>query len=297
MLNKIKEKIKNTFFQVKDIELHSIGKYQITLPANHPLKSYQSTYKRYDIALGEISIEIKKKYQNLKAIDVGANIGDSAALISKYSKIPTLCIEGNKTFLPILEQNINNIGDHIKLEKNFIGPKNLNININKIHTHRGTASIAKAIDNNEKSENTVKTKSLKEILEKHSDFSNFKLFKTDTDGYDFNIIQSSIEILEKNKPIIFFEYDPSMSPNGNTESIKTIKQLSDINYENFIIYDNFGNYLCSTNNIETFKDLNIYLKSNNKYKKIVYYLDICAFNREDSDLFNNVKKNEIKNVS
>ena len=66
MLNKIKEKIKNTFFKSTTINLHRIGNYEIMLSPNHPLKSYQSTYKRYDVALGEISIEIEKNIPILK---------------------------------------------------------------------------------------------------------------------------------------------------------------------------------------------------------------------------------------
>lgn len=100
---------------------YAVGPYTIMLPVGHRLDSYQKTYKRYDIALGEIANIIAQKYPNMTALDIGANIGDSAALICKYQKIPVLCIEGDKHFIPLLRENSARIGAHIIIEECFIG--------------------------------------------------------------------------------------------------------------------------------------------------------------------------------
>jgi len=67
-----------------------------------------------------------------------------------------------------------------------------------------------------------------------------------------------------------------------------------INYKKFIIYDNFGNYLISINTLEQFRELNAYLRSNKKNGIVVYYFDICAFNKEDIDLYEEIKDDELK---
>ncbi|MBU4269597.1 FkbM family methyltransferase [Candidatus Dependentiae bacterium] len=296
MLNKIKKFIIKKIITQNNIFIkHQIGPYSIKLPSKHALKNYQETFKRYDIALGEIAKIINNKYPNLTAIDIGANIGDSAALLSKYNNIPTLCIEGNDIFLPILKENTKIIGTHIKIEECFVGPENIFIDKEKIKTDKGTATIVNSIHKTNSSilgKNIIQNKSLLTILNSHKKFLNFKLLKIDTDGYDFCIINDSLNIIKKLKPIIFFEYDPSIPQNGDQESIDTINNLISTGYKQFIIYDNFGNFLMSTNNPETFIDLNTYLKSNKKYKQIVYYFDICAFHEEDIDLFKKIKNIE-----
>lgn len=300
MLNKIKKLTKSFLITKNNFINYQIGPHTIKLPINHALKNYHEVFKRYDIALGEIAKIINTKYPDLTVIDIGANIGDSAALISKYNKIPTLCIEGNPKFIDILKENAKIIGAHIFIEECFVGQDNLTLDINKIETKRGTANINNAIKKNnlQKSLDSISSiamQSLETILNKYPNFINSKLIKIDTDGYDFEIIKNSQEILNKLKPIIFFEYDPSMANNGEQGSINAINSLVNIGYSQFIIYDNFGNYLLSLDNINinNFIDLNAYLRSNKKYKQIVYYFDICAFHLQDLDLFKKIKEHEI----
>jgi FkbM family methyltransferase len=39
-------------------------------------------------------------------IDIGANVGDSVAIVREQSDYPILCIEGNETYFQILEENL-----------------------------------------------------------------------------------------------------------------------------------------------------------------------------------------------
>ena len=84
-----------------------------------------------------------------------------------------------------------------------------------------------------------------------------------------------------------------MSQNGDQESINAIQGLMSKGYNNYLIYDNFGNYLISLNNIEGFIDLNAYLRSNKKYGQSIYYFDICAFHETDTDLWKQTRNNEL----
>ena len=79
---------------------YMVGRTRVVLPLDHALETYQARWKRYDRALGEIAHIVRGKYPDLRAVDIGANVGDTAALIFAYDDIPTLCIEGTEAFLP-----------------------------------------------------------------------------------------------------------------------------------------------------------------------------------------------------
>jgi FkbM family methyltransferase len=273
---------------------YQIGSHSLIFPIEHPLDLYQSTCYRYDLALGYIAQIVFQKYPHACAIDIGANIGDSAALIQKYQKIPTLCIEGTPKFIKYLEQNAAIIGN-IEIEKCFVGRDGSVVNFDRIDDRRGTASIVNAIQ--PISSSSYPLKSLQTILDEHPRFKNSKLLKIDTDGFDFSIIIESIDIISDRQPVIYFEYDISFSVTGRIDALNAISTLVERGYKQFIIYDNYGNYLMNLSSQETekFIDLNAYLYSNHYHsgKIAVYYLDICAFAEADIDLFERIRQIEI----
>ena len=58
---------------------YTIGNISISLPHNHPLPSYQKAFLLYNKAVGIIAQIIEKENSNAIIIDIGANIGDTAA--------------------------------------------------------------------------------------------------------------------------------------------------------------------------------------------------------------------------
>ena len=277
------------------VKKYRIANYEILLPMDHMLDRYQNRWKRYDTALGNISKIIFTKYPNSTAIDIGANVGDSAALINKHVNIPTLCIEGHPDFIPFLEYNASIIGS-IHIAPYFIGEDDQTICLDNISSKGGTASIVSATTS-ESSEKNIKLKSLKSILDAYPQFHQSKLLKIDCDGFDFDIIQNSIEITKNIRPVICFEYDISFRASGIDEAINTIDKLVESGYSYFLIYDNFGNYLISIDNDirGKFDDLNCCLKCN-RYQSgevAIYYLDVYAFHNDDYDLFNEAREIEL----
>lgn len=273
---------------------YQIGPFQILLPSDHALDLYQSTWLRYDTALGYIADVVFQKYPEASAIDIGANVGDSAALIRKYADIPVLCIEGNPAFLEYLKQNAPRIG-RVEIAECFVGDDGESVNLNRISSRAGTASIVHAIDS--EGAEVLPTKSLASILSQHPNFENSKLLKIDTDGFDFYIIKTSIEVINQLSPIVYFEYDVTFQDKAEDAGLDAIQALFDIGYEYFMVYDNFGNYLISLSQqeYEKFLDLTTYLTSNRKKSKTpaVYYFDICAFTENDVDLFESIRLMEI----
>jgi len=265
--------------QVKE---YTIGRTSLQLPADHALDRYQARWKRYDRALGEIARLVWQKYPDATAIDIGANVGDTAALINTYHDIPTLCIEGGEAFLPFLRENARRIGPHIAIEAAFVGDAG-SANVYALQsTEAGTAKLVS--DPNRGGD--IRVRSLRELLTAAAGFSRPRLIKTDTDGFDFQIIMTSVELLAELKPVLYYEYAPFEQPNGVADGIGSYQALLQAGYRYFIVYDNFGNYLIHLGaaHAAQFIDLNGYLCSNRMNGVAVPYFDVCAFAEEDRDL-------------
>src|SRR5258706_13989898 len=99
---------------------HRIGRFRLLLPADHRLDEYQRTWLRYDTALGYLARTVFRKYADSCAIDIGANVGDSAALIRSHADVRVLCVEGNPAFSQCLEHNASEIGG-LELQTCFVG--------------------------------------------------------------------------------------------------------------------------------------------------------------------------------
>jgi FkbM family methyltransferase len=269
---------------------YRIGRHQVLLPYDHSLGHYQDRWHRYDQALGRIAQEVRRKYRDATVIDVGANVGDTAALVCTYEDVPVLAIEGNSHFLPYLKENARRIGDHVEVFECFVGPSDTAIDSDAIVTRRGTASIVSAVGAGTAS---AGVKSLSWIVAANPRFGAARLLKIDTDGFDFQILRSSLHYLAEAHPVLFFEYDTGIRAEDESQSLAAIEELMEIGYDRYIVYDNFGNFLMSVDRGATFAELNAFLRSNRRHGVAVYYFDVCCFHRSDRDLFDAVRSIEM----
>jgi FkbM family methyltransferase len=264
-----------------------IGRYRIRLGANSHWLGYRRSFHLYDTALGQIACVLKAKYPALHAIDIGANAGDTAAVIRESAEIPVLCIEGDPVMLPVLKENVARLGPGVVIEPSFVGPDGKTANLDLADDLGRNASLVQAID----AGGSVKLRELRAILADHPEFGGAKLLKTDTEGFDFDIIRQSLEFIQQSKPVIFFEYDPHLRPDQPGGGLEAIQALVDVGYSDFIYYDNFGNFLlhCDASNLNIFSDLDKYLSSNRRHGVAVFYFDICALHKEDAELLPKIR--------
>ncbi|MFN9407431.1 MAG: FkbM family methyltransferase [Dolichospermum sp.] len=270
---------------------YKVARHNLFFPHNHKLEQYQNTWKLYDRILGIIAKYVFVKYPDTTAIDIGANVGDTAALIQEFQPIPTLCIEGNPEYFSFLERNAQIIGN-IEIAYCFIGKDGETVDLEKIVSQNGTTSINNALGKS--GENISIMQSLASVIEEFSPFKNSKILKIDTDGLDLEIIRMSKDVIGNLKPVVYFEYDISFNIKNNSlhNALNILNFLRDLGYRRFMIFDNFGNHISSLYDYdqEHFFNLTNYLVSN-IYKSgqpAIYYFDICAFHAEDIDIFQNV---------
>ncbi len=250
-------------------------RYSLQIPFSHDLPLNMKMFPTYNVNLGEITKIVHQKYADLKVIDVGANIGDSVAVMHHEAVVPILCIEGNPKFLKLLEQNAKQFKD-IEIEASFVGEKSVKVNP---QNNLGTAFL-------EESNDGIMVHTMQEVISKHPKFATAKLLKIDTDGFDNIIIRASKELLSNAKPIIFFEYDPFYLAKQNEKGIDIFDFLEELNYTSAIVFDNFGFYLTtvSLSNKNLLKDLHHYFNRNGSI-----YMDICVVHKDDVDLLERIK--------
>ncbi|MDS1031039.1 FkbM family methyltransferase [Porphyromonadaceae sp. NP-X] len=268
---KIRKRVKKIFFFKKKY-IYLVGNYKINLPIDHPLKSYQNKYKNYDKKIGSIITHLEKNERNGIIIDIGANIGDTAALLRTYSSSDIWCVEGEEYFLKYLKLNAKII-PNLKIIEAFVSGHDNKSNL-KIIRKNGTAQLIEANDTT----NKMKFISLNEIFKIiNLDNKKINLIKIDTDGFDLDILFENLELIEKYKPSLFFEYNINYYHNGFKYSLEVMNSLENIGYK-FIVYDNFGNLMDFhlNNSYNNFLKHNHYLQSSLENGGGIYYYDIFA---------------------
>ncbi len=264
-----------------------IGRYRIRLPIGSSLPETVLRYPLVNIAIGKLADTLKAKYPDLHVIDIGANGGDTAAIVRQSSDIPVLCIEGDENILPLLRENISRMGAGMSIEPSFVGEEGKGIDLHKVMRPGLNASMANAVT---ETVNGTQLHSLESILVRHPGFDRAKLLKIDAEGYDFDIVLHSVGFIESARPVIYFEYNPfeynrGVNPEEITYGPKVIERLAGLGYAYFLYFDSFGHFLARLPaGDDNVFHLHEYLRSNWANGTAVPYFDVCAVPVEDSDL-------------
>jgi FkbM family methyltransferase len=264
---------------------HELYGFSILIPFSHRLPFILKVYPHYSLNLVRVASCMQQKYLDFKVIDVGANIGDSVVMLRSNINCPILCIEGDKNFLHILKHNVEKF-ENVEIEPCFLGSTNKTINAVS-RSDGGTAHLELSMGNG-----NIQMRPLSEVIQLHSSFSNTKLLKIDTDGYDCQILNGSQELILASKPAIFFEYDPFFLAKQGDDDLTIFSKLHGWGYEKALIYDNFGDFMLSVdlNNMEVLEEIRAYFSGRRGQR----YCDICAFHSEDEDIFVSARQNELQ---
>lgn len=290
LIERIKYRVLNklfNFFRKDDPLITSdIGGVIFTLPFSHKLPFILKDNPYYSSNLARIAKYVKEKYTDLKLIDVGANIGDSVAILRKEEFFPILCIEGDDQFFSILEINASSFTE-LYIAKEFLGQETKQMYF--VSTKLGGTGN---LQEDQSSTQIVEIKKLSDLIKQYSVFENAKMLKIDTDGFDCKIIRGALSFLNQAKPVIFFEYDPFFLNKQEDDGFSIFAILGNIGYKKVLIYDNFGRLLLTSNidNLDLMKEIHLYFLGRKSY----LYCDICVFHSEDTDLFEVSRESEIK---
>ncbi len=253
-----------------------IGEFNIEIPSNNPLSKHYVYYPDYNIGLQRLSVIVSKKYPNQTLVDVGANVGDTIAVVKSRLNIPIIAIEGDDFSYSFLAKNCQKFSD-IQLIKAYLGENNKEelISIEKVGWNNTLVP--------KKEGNLIKINTLDTILET-TKFSTIKLIKIDTEGYDTIILRGAQQIIEKFHPILYFEYNRENMDVINEDGLSTIFSLTKYGYENIVFLDNHNRTLLHTklSNKEIIQQLHNYADGK---KGLIPHYDLCIFHSTDFELF------------
>ena len=258
----------------RTITLEQDGKaVRLLAPPDHMLDRYRATFPLYDRQLPRIALAVEKAGPGELFIDVGANIGDTVALLRLAGcRNPILAVEPSDRFLAFASRNVGTFTD-VELRQAFVGPGEARLALDE---QRGTAS---SIQMAAAQEPQIPTVELGSLTERRT-----ALIKTDTDGFDAKVLASGLDFLEAERPLIWSEAEVHSAADVK-EWIDVLKALPKC-YSHVIAFDNFGFpvvYGALESTVPTLRDLLEYCRRHAAVPAArggeprIYYLDVALF--------------------
>jgi FkbM family methyltransferase len=210
----------------------------MAMPLSHGLPIYYKYKPLYDRLPRKISTFLLRHDGFVKCIDIGANIGDTIAAFHVSEENRFLAIEPNPHFRTYLNENWSHNKNVISLSVLCSsGNSKSNFVVNEVN---GTAQIVSS----EQGE-TMEQMTVDEIIRMNPEFDDANILKIDTDGYDLRILPGAKELIKRNKPAVLFECDAFSSLSYKDDFFNCINVFREADYDNLILYDNYGNFMGS----------------------------------------------------
>ena len=254
---------------------YTYRRFSISLPPGHLLPAYQERYRRYDRFLPHL---IRYIPDGATVIDIGANCGDTlAAMYDANSALNYVCIEPDDIFFAYLESNVRTIRSvdkdvSVQLYKTLIGKE--------VHEAAlvGSGGTKHAIVSTHMQGDVraIMSKTLDSFLS-FPHMNKVQILKSDVDGYDYDVIDSAAQLLKEQSPILFFEchFGNAVQKSGYQ---KTIAMLADLGYRDWVIFDNYGEVVLQTNQMEPLFQLLDYVDRQNSKgaARTIVYFDVLS---------------------
>jgi FkbM family methyltransferase len=268
------------------VQLHH---FTLSIPDGHWLAPIRRDHPDYGENVGRLASVVEKRYPERGVIDIGANVGDTTAIVRTYTCMPILCIEGSDYYFETLRQNVLQLGPDIELEHAFVDVDDC-AQQGAVTIERGTAFFRP----NAAGESLVEFRKLESILAGRPRFQNAKLLKVDTDGMDGRILVGALDWLASARPVLFWEHDIGLDRSVGGPGLSVFDRLLEIGYSMAMIFDNSGEYIqtLSLSARQQLADLTEYLPGGEGQR--FGYCDICAFHTDDAELCEPARQLEIE---
>lgn len=217
-----------------------LNKKPFFCPFSHKLLFYQKEFPLYDRQLSKLCRWLGGKMdRKVNIIDVGANVGDTVRNIG-IKEAFYLCIEGDVSFSKYVKSNLK--GYDYAIEKVFLNDEKSTSRF-IVESSNGTGHLKKTKD----ALDEINLITLDELLETKYPNIGFDLLKVDTDGFDFKVIRGARNCLRRWQPLLFFEWDKAYCKEQGEDPLSIFPLLEELNYEECLLFDNFGNAFANVN--------------------------------------------------
>lgn len=255
------------------MRLHPCGDFLLAFPDDHRLPEIQRVDVLYDRGWKHALRSIGSARPRSTIIDVGANVGDTAAFIRSHTKNPILCVEGGDDFIPYLRHNVDIIGKDIRVIEDFVAPQ---ADFKASYTSEtGTGRLVP--DTNA----DFSSVSLSDVLRAARDLGDggIALFKSDTDGMDAILISEALDLCP-NTPL-FFECDYRLTQTADGKDIWS-GIFGDLKNRksSMIVFDNHGLPMMCMDcvDVDIINDIQGWIHCQHQLHSVrTHYIDLVVF--------------------
>ena len=257
------------------IELHGV---KLDLPNDHWLPRILTELPGYRANIGRLAAAVERKYPGCGFIDIGANIGYTAAIVRAHSNSPILCIEGSEFYYDLLKQNVRQLKAEVELECILVDSANAECQ-DSLGLQNGRAALPK--DSNDDA--SKRFARLDAILARHLRFQSSKILKIDTNRTDERILERALEWIGAARPVLFWGHNIGRDAAAGGAGLGIFERLLEIGYRDALLFDDTGEFIQTVS-----------LDARQPLADVSDYCDVCAFHEEDLDLCSNVRRTELE---
>ncbi len=225
----------------------TVGSITIKAPHRHPVIRFAINQPYRDLPVGFAAEAVARKYPGASFLDIGANIGDTAAMMASYAPNPLILVEASTIYQNILRQNAAMLPNVRRVEFVFVS-SDATPPSGRLRHWGGTATFEASDE-----QAIGSAKRLADVADVDT-----KFIKIDTDGFDFAILRSSVDWLTLAQPLVLFESDVP-THDLHRQGLETLNALVAIGYRWFVVWDDRGYHMTTTDDIGVLRDLHTWL--------------------------------------
>jgi len=204
----------------------------LILPRSHSLPHFVARYPFYDSALPALASFLRRhKTSRLNVVDVGANFGDTAAIIAASigrDGAQFVCVEADAQYIPWLRRNTE--GMKVDIVHAIAGPVSGVTQATMLPSGAGTSAIVSDDGS------TARMIAVDDLSDEPID-----LLKIDTDGFELEVLRGATRVLSRDDIAVFLEYSPPhIRRFGGAEPTEVLATLGAAGFEEAMAYDNIG---------------------------------------------------------
>ena len=205
----------------------------LVLPWSHRLPDYAGPGSIYGQNLVELASLLAESAPPLTVLDVGANVGDSALQILNATDGRVLCIEADKFYLDFLHRNVDH-DDRITVVESLLAVDEAAAATTAVRVG-GTTRFVKGAE-----PDAMPSVTPTGLRQEYPAFSELRLVKSDTDGYDVALIPAIAEAWADARPVLFFEYDPYLARIAGYDPVAVWSRLEELGYREAVVWNHAG---------------------------------------------------------
>ena len=211
---------------------------KMVLPWPHRLPDYAGDGP-YGQNLVQLAAALSAPESPVTVLDVGANVGDSALQILHATDAQILCVEADPYFLEYLHLNVDE-DPRVAVVEALLTPNPQTGATTAVRTG-GTTRFAEG-----EVGDALPTITPEALREKYPSFADLRLIKSDTDGYDVELVPAIAEAWGGARPVLFFEYDHRLSRIAGNDPLAVWPRLAKLGYRDVAVWGNGGDPLGRT---------------------------------------------------